>query len=96
MRIERDGTTVRIEGSSLRPPARELDCGNSGSTMRMIAGVLAGQNFESTLIGDASLSARPMNRIVDAAGTDGRKDPELTTDIRRLTFVVRNADGHPL
>jgi 3-phosphoshikimate 1-carboxyvinyltransferase len=62
--IERDGTTICVQGSKLRPPARALDCGNSGSTMRMIAGVLAAQNFESTLAGDVSLSARPMKRIV--------------------------------
>jgi 3-phosphoshikimate 1-carboxyvinyltransferase len=63
--IQREGTTVRLSGSALRQPARQLDCGNSGSTMRMIAGVLATQDFESTLVGDASLTARPMNRIVE-------------------------------
>ena len=64
VKIEREGTTVCVHGSRLRPPARALDCGNSGSTMRMIAGVLAAQNFEATLVGDASLSSRPMKRIV--------------------------------
>lgn len=43
---------------------KPLDCGNSGSTMRLLAGVLAGQNFTSTLVGDDSLSTRPMRRIV--------------------------------
>lgn len=42
-----------------------LDCGNSGTTMRLISGVLAGQNFNSTLIGDESLSKRPMKRIIE-------------------------------
>jgi 3-phosphoshikimate 1-carboxyvinyltransferase len=44
-------------------PAGPLDCGNSGSTMRMLAGLLAAQPFSSTLIGDASLSRRPMERV---------------------------------
>ena len=63
--IQHDGSTVRVQSSSLRQPARPLNCGNSGSTMRMLAGVLAGQTFESTLVGDASLNARPMNRVVE-------------------------------
>lgn len=65
--IERDGNTVRVEGvgiDGLRAPAAPLDCGNSGSTMRMLAGVLAGQNFASQLTGDDSLRSRPMNRII--------------------------------
>jgi 3-phosphoshikimate 1-carboxyvinyltransferase len=65
--IEREGNTVRVEGvgvNGLRAPAAPLDCGNSGSTMRMLAGVLAGQNFASQLTGDDSLRSRPMNRII--------------------------------
>jgi 3-phosphoshikimate 1-carboxyvinyltransferase len=50
--------------SGLRSPAEPLDAGNSGTTMRMLAGVLAGQPFTSTLIGDASLSRRPMRRVM--------------------------------
>ncbi|MCI0351501.1 MAG: 3-phosphoshikimate 1-carboxyvinyltransferase, partial [Acidobacteriales bacterium] len=54
-----------IQGSrSMQAPATALDCGNSGSTMRMLAGILAGQEFESILSGDASLSRRPMARII--------------------------------
>ena len=58
---------VAIEGRGLRgltAPAGPLDCGNSGSTMRMLSGVLAAHPFASTLIGDASLSRRPMRRII--------------------------------
>src|SRR5687767_3698184 len=62
---EKDGTTVRINGTKLHQPNGPLNCGNSGSTMRMTAGLLAAENFECTLTGDASLSARPMNRIVE-------------------------------
>jgi 3-phosphoshikimate 1-carboxyvinyltransferase len=63
-----DGSTVRIKGlgtNGLQPPNAELDCGNSGSTMRMLSGVLAGQSFGTTLTGDDSLSSRPMGRIID-------------------------------
>ncbi len=57
--IEIDG-----EGSHLRAPTEPLDCENSGSTMRMLSGILAGQPFTSELIGDDSLSRRPMARII--------------------------------
>ncbi|HEV7857625.1 MAG TPA: 3-phosphoshikimate 1-carboxyvinyltransferase [Pyrinomonadaceae bacterium] len=68
VRIARRGTSVRIEGvglEGLRAPAAMLDCGNSGSTMRMLAGVLAGQDFVSGLTGDDSLRSRPMKRIIE-------------------------------
>lgn len=48
----------------LRAPARDLDCGNSGSTMRMLSGILAAQPFSTRLTGDESLSRRPMARII--------------------------------
>lgn len=50
-------------GGALRTPSAALDCGNSGSTMRMLAGILAAQPFRSVLVGDESLSRRPMERI---------------------------------
>jgi 3-phosphoshikimate 1-carboxyvinyltransferase len=62
---EFDGAT--LEGCGLRGLHRAdgpLDCGNSGTTMRLLAGLLAGQDFESDLIGDESLSRRPMDRVV--------------------------------
>lgn len=67
-RIERERDTWRISGagpSGLRAVHGEIDCGNSGTAMRLLAGVLAGQPFESVLVGDASLSRRPMRRIAD-------------------------------
>jgi 3-phosphoshikimate 1-carboxyvinyltransferase len=67
VRILREGTNVLIEGvglDGLRAPTAPLDCGNSGSTIRMMAGVLAGQGFVSTLTGDDSLRSRPMKRII--------------------------------
>ncbi len=54
---------VGLDG--LQPSALPLDCGNAGTAMRLLAGLLAGQSFDSELVGDASLSRRPMNRIVD-------------------------------
>jgi 3-phosphoshikimate 1-carboxyvinyltransferase len=66
--IERQGTQVTIDGvgrAGFRDPRKALDCGNSGSTMRMLAGVLASQNFVSELTGDAALCSRPMNRIIE-------------------------------
>jgi 3-phosphoshikimate 1-carboxyvinyltransferase len=66
VRCGRDGGTINIHGRGplLQPPASPLDCGNSGSTMRMLSGILAGQPFTSELIGDSSLSRRPMARII--------------------------------
>jgi 3-phosphoshikimate 1-carboxyvinyltransferase len=65
--IEREGNNVRVVGRGARgliAPAAPLDCGNSGSTMRMLAGVLGGQGVDSILTGDESLLLRPMKRIV--------------------------------
>jgi len=49
----------------LKVPSRDLDCGNSGTGMRLLAGLLAGQGFDTTLTGDESLSRRPMRRVID-------------------------------
>jgi 3-phosphoshikimate 1-carboxyvinyltransferase len=63
--VTHNGTAVEIIGTSghFHPPAEPLDCGNSGSTMRMLSGLLAAQSDAFTLVGDASLSRRPMERI---------------------------------
>ncbi len=62
--VQRSPGTLEIEGGTLLPPHAALDCGNSGSTMRMLSGILAGQPFHSELVGDESLSRRPMARII--------------------------------
>jgi 3-phosphoshikimate 1-carboxyvinyltransferase len=65
--IEREGSDVTVTGAGkngLRKPSADLDCGNSGTTMRLLAGILAGQDFESVLTGDESLRKRPMKRII--------------------------------
>jgi 3-phosphoshikimate 1-carboxyvinyltransferase len=66
--IKSENTTFFIKGvgkTGFTKPEKHLDCGNSGTTMRLLAGVLAGQNFDSVLVGDASLSKRPMRRVIE-------------------------------
>ena len=66
--LERQENRVRVRGKGLHglvPPALSLDCGNSGTTMRLLAGVLAAQDFPAILTGDDSLSRRPMKRIIE-------------------------------
>ncbi|MFL2141083.1 3-phosphoshikimate 1-carboxyvinyltransferase [Ruoffia sp. FAM 26254] len=66
--IDDDGDTVIIHGKrikQLQESGKPLYAGNSGTTMRLLSGLLAGQNFKSTLIGDESLSQRPMDRIIN-------------------------------
>jgi len=68
------GTDVTIHGlglDGLKPPAGDLDAGNSGSTIRMLSGILAAQPFTSRITGDASLSRRPMGRIMKPLGEMG-------------------------
>ena len=62
--IEQRNEKIIINGRKLHSPKTELDCGNSGTTSRLIAGLLSSQKLIFTLIGDESLSQRPMNRII--------------------------------
>ncbi len=72
-------TTLIVHGKrgQFEAPTADIDCGNSGTTMRLVAGILAGQPFRSRLVGDASLSKRPMRRIVEPLTQMGAK---LTTE----------------
>ncbi len=91
--VEDDGALV-IEGAGLdglRAPDGPLDCANSGTTMRLLSGVLAAQRFASELVGDASLSRRPMARVaaplrLRGARIEGKIDPrrpgEITAPLR--------------
>src|SRR5207302_4346025 len=66
--LQRSGRTARIRGAGLRTfatPHGILDCANSGSTMRLLLGVLAGSSLSATLDGDAALRRRPMARVID-------------------------------
>jgi 3-phosphoshikimate 1-carboxyvinyltransferase len=67
-RVEKQQENWRVTGRGLwgfSPPKRALDCGNSGTTMRLVSGIMAAQDFQTTLVGDASLSRRPMKRIAE-------------------------------
>lgn len=69
-----DEKTLVIDSTNaIKQPFEPLDCGNSGTTMRLMAGVLAGQNFNSELFGDASLSKRPMKRVIEPLKLMGAK-----------------------
>jgi 3-phosphoshikimate 1-carboxyvinyltransferase len=73
---------VRISGAGLRglkPPRRTLDAQNSGSTIRMLSGILAGQSFPSKITGDASLRRRPMRRVIEP--------------LRQMGAVIESHDG---
>jgi 3-phosphoshikimate 1-carboxyvinyltransferase len=89
--IERDDNEVLINGvgiDGLRGPQAPLDCGNSGTTMRLLAGILAGQDFESTLTGDDSLRLRPMERIIEPLRMMGAR---ISADQGRAPLVIQ---GH--
>jgi 3-phosphoshikimate 1-carboxyvinyltransferase len=83
------GTEAEVRGvgfAGLRAAAAPLDCGNSGTTIRMMTGLLAGRPFETTLEGDASLTRRPMRRLAEplrrmGAVVDGRVDPARPGDV---------------
>jgi 3-phosphoshikimate 1-carboxyvinyltransferase len=68
VKMESENSAVAVRGAGkhgLQKPPGDLDCGNSGTTMRLLSGILAGQNFESVLTGDESLQKRPMQRIIE-------------------------------
>jgi 3-phosphoshikimate 1-carboxyvinyltransferase len=75
VRIEAPGDGVRIVHGvglhGLQPPIAPLDCGNAGTAMRLLAGLLAGQRFDSVLVGDESLCRRPMKRVIEPLAAMG-------------------------
>ena len=78
------GLTVAVTGlglGGLRKPDRQLDAGNSGSTLRMLAGVLTGHPFTTSITGDGSLRRRPMRRVIDP--------------LERMGARIRSDDGRP-
>jgi 3-phosphoshikimate 1-carboxyvinyltransferase len=81
--VAQEGDQVRIEGvglRGLRPPEGPIDCGNAGTLMRLLPGILAGQEGRFELAGDESLSARPMERIAEP--------------LRAMGAAVETTDGH--
>jgi len=78
--VDGDGVVVTGEGGDFCAPPGELDCENSGTTMRLLAGVLAGWGGRATLVGDGSLSSRPMERVAEP--------------LRRMGAQVTTQEGH--
>lgn len=64
---------IIVSDGNLKAPQKDLNCGNSGTTMRLVSGILAGQNFNSVLFGDESLSKRPMKRVIEPLTLMGAK-----------------------
>lgn len=88
---------VRVAGrgyASLREPAAPLDVGNSGTSMRLLAGVLAGRPFPATLTGDASIRRRPMERVAAPLRAMGATIETATG--RRAPLWVRGGDLRPI
>jgi len=89
-----DNGNVTIQGVGLRglkKPEKPMDMGNSGTSTRLIAGILAGQDFECTLVGDASLSKRPMKRVTDPLALMGA---ELeTSEGGTLPMTIKGKGG---
>jgi 3-phosphoshikimate 1-carboxyvinyltransferase len=81
-------------GMRLKAPSERLDCGNSGSTMRMLSGILAGQPFASELFGDESLSRRPMARIMKPLTEMGAKIS--SREDGRPPLKIRGGPLHPI
>jgi 3-phosphoshikimate 1-carboxyvinyltransferase len=94
-KIERDDKGAAIIdgiGPQLKTPTTSLDCGNSGSTMRMLSGIVAGQSFTSELVGDESLSRRPMKRVMDPLRKMGA-DITATDDHAPLHITGQKLSG---
>jgi 3-phosphoshikimate 1-carboxyvinyltransferase len=87
--VDAAGAEARVVGvgfRGLRAAGHALDCGNSGTTIRLLTGLLAGQPYETTLEGDASLTRRPMRRLAEplrqmGASVEGRAEPTRPGDI---------------
>ncbi len=86
--IRRDGSTVFVDGVGkfgLKRTDAPLDCGNSGTTMRLLAGLLSGQRFKSVLTGDESLVKRPMSRIIEPLEQMGAT---ITSDDNKAPLTI--------
>ncbi len=95
---EADVLVVHGKKRVLPPPKDEIDCGNSGTTMRLLAGLLAGQTFETRLVGKASLTRRPMDRIIEPLRKMGAdivaEGPEQTPPLRIRGGSLRGIHYH--
>lgn len=92
---EKESTQILIHGKGLHglaKPSQVLDTGNSGTTTRLISGILSGQSFETTLTGDASIQKRPMGRIIEPLSLMGASIESLN----RNGCAPLRIQGHPL
>jgi 3-phosphoshikimate 1-carboxyvinyltransferase len=90
--VDETGLQLQVTGRGLRglaAPARGLDAGNSGSTMRMLAGLLAAHPFTATITGDASLRRRPMRRIIEPLERMGAR---ITAEDDRPPLTIQGTD----
>lgn len=93
--IKQDNNKLIIKGKGLdgfTKPTRVLDCGNSGTTMRLLTGLLSAQNFTSVLTGDSSLNKRPMQRIIDPLSKMGA-EIQATGIYAPLTIIGTTLQG---
>ena len=90
----REGATVKVHVSRLTSPVSRLHCGNSGTTARLMLGILAGQRFAATLTGDASLRRRPMRRVTEPLRAMGARIDDAHGDALPLT--IRGGRLHAL
>ena len=90
----RDAAMVTVRATRFTPPSSRLHCGNSGTTARLLLGVLAGQRFESRLTGDASLRRRPMRRVTEPLRAMGAEIREERGD--SLPLSIRGGRLHPV
>lgn len=88
----KDNLIIKSSGN-LSAPSEALDCGNSGTTMRLMSGILAGQNFISTLIGDESLSKRPMKRVIEPLNLMGA---EIKSNSFKAPLTIYGKKLHPI
>jgi 3-phosphoshikimate 1-carboxyvinyltransferase len=95
---EPDMLVVHGKRRLLTQPPAEIDCGNSGTTMRLLAGLLAGQPFDSRLVGAASLSRRPMDRVItplrEMGATITAEGPHESAPLRITGSNLRGIDYH--
>jgi 3-phosphoshikimate 1-carboxyvinyltransferase len=94
--ITKSGDTVQINGAGrdgFNEPAAHLDCGNSGTTMRLLGGIIAGAGVKCTLIGDDSLSSRTMKRITDPLTKMGARVSARDHLYAPLTFSGHDEEG---
>jgi 3-phosphoshikimate 1-carboxyvinyltransferase len=90
----REGAKVTVHPSPLTRPSSQLYCGNSGTTARLLLGILAGQRFAARLTGDASLRRRPMRRVTEPLRAMGAQFDEQAGDA--LPLVIRGGRLHAL